>query len=96
VKINRYPKIKLQVPAQEGLVRQSEAAVGNDRPPPPDKSQSNYFDEIEPLRLSLGIEESAAKGDHEIEGKLVYYFCVPASGFCAPKRVAVKIPVAVR
>ena len=96
VKINRYPKIKLQVPASEGLVEESEVAVGNDAPPPPDQSKSNYFDEVEPLNLPLKLAPGAAAGEHEVEGKLTYFFCVPASGFCAPKRVGVKIPFSVR
>jgi len=96
VKINRYPKIKLQVPGQDGLVLQSEAAVGNDAPPPPGKSKANYFDVLDPVVLSLKLDESAEKGEHEIDAKLTYFVCVPASGFCAPKRVAVKIPVDVK
>ena len=32
----------------------------------------------------------------EIEAKLTYYYCVVESGFCAPKRVPVNIPLKIR
>lgn len=96
IRINRYPKIKLVVPAAPGLAGQAEVSLGNDGPPPAGAMESNYFDEIDPLRLSLDIDEKAGPGRHEIGGKLVYYYCVKASGFCAPARLDVKIPVRVR
>ena len=93
VKINRYPKIKLKVPAHSGLVEAGEAAVGNSAPPPPDKLDQNYFDVVEPLELLLNLDEAAPRGKHEIQGKLSYAYCVIASGYCAPVRVPVNIPV---
>jgi hypothetical protein len=96
VVINRYPKITLKVAEREGFVRQAETAVGNDTPPPPDdKSGSNYFDKVDPVRLTLNLDKAIEPGAHEIEGKLKYYYCVKKSGFCAPKRLTVKIPVKV-
>jgi hypothetical protein len=94
VKINRYPKIKLRVPAHEVLAGEAEAAIGNDKPPPPGQ-KTNYWDEVDPLKLTLTLAEAAPPGSHEVQGKLVYYFCVPASGFCAPKRVPVTIPIVI-
>ena len=96
VKINRYPKIKLQVPGHPGLVQEAEVTVGNSAPPPPGDTASNYFSVMDPLTLELSVEHSAKHGKHEIDGKLTYYYCIPASGFCAPHRVPVKIPVTVR
>jgi hypothetical protein len=97
VVINRYPKITLKVAETEGLVHAAEVAVGNDAPPPPDdKSGSNYFDEVDPVRLTLSFDEAVKSGAHEIDGKLKYYYCVKKSGFCAPKRMTVKIPVRIR
>jgi hypothetical protein len=92
VKINRYPKIKLRIPTQEGLVAQTEAAIGSSTPPPPDK-KTNYWNGVDPLVVDLTLDEAATSGNHEIEAKLTYYYCVPASGFCAPKRVPIKIPI---
>jgi hypothetical protein len=96
IKINRYPKIKLEVPEQPLLGSSSELQIGNDAPPPPESADDNYFDEVDPLELSLEIDDDATAGEHEVEGKLTYYYCVIASGFCAPARVQVKIPVVVR
>jgi hypothetical protein len=97
VVINRYPKITLKVAESLGVVRAAEAAVGNDAPPPPDdKSGSNYFDTVDPVRLTLQLDEAIKPGPHEIEGQLKYYYCVKKSGFCAPKRETVKLPLKVR
>jgi len=95
VKINRYPKIKLRVPTQEGLVAETEASIGSSTPPPPDK-KTNYWDRVDPLVVKLTLDDAAASGNHEIAAKLTYYFCVPASGFCAPKRVPIKIPIVIQ
>jgi hypothetical protein len=96
VKINRYPQVKLQVPAADGLVAEAEGRLGDSKAPAPGTKASNYFAEMEPLKLGLALDPGAARGTHEIDGKLVYYYCMPASGFCAPHRTQVKIPVVVR
>jgi hypothetical protein len=95
VKINRYPKIKLRVPSQEGLVAETQASIGSSTPPPPEK-KVNYWDHVDPVVLTLSLDEAATTGSHEIQAKLTYYFCVPASGFCAPKRVPIKIPIVIQ
>ena len=96
VKINRYPKIKVDVPAQDGLVAEAGAEVGNDSPPPLDDPDRNYFDVVEPVSLKLDLDDAIKSGVHQIEGKLTYFYCVTKSGFCAPSRTTVKIPVTVR
>jgi DsbC/DsbD-like thiol-disulfide interchange protein len=96
IKINRYPKIKVSVPAKEGFVAEAEAEVGSDSPPPLDDPDSNYFGEVDPVSFKLDLDDSIQSGSHEIEGKLTYYYCVTKSGFCAPKRTSVKIAVNVQ
>ena len=96
IKINRYPKIKISVPAQDGLVAEAEASVGNDSPPPLDDPDSNYFDVVDAVTLTLDLDDSISSGSHEIEGKLTYFYCVAKSGFCAPKKTPVKISLNVR
>jgi len=96
VKINRYPKIKLSVPAQEGLVEQAKAEIGNDSPPPPDKMETNYYKTVDPVELDLVLSPQAPQGKHEVEGTLKYFYCVTKSGFCAPKSAPVKIPIVVK
>jgi hypothetical protein len=96
VKINRYPKIKLEVLSKPGLLEGAETMHGDSEPPPPEKVGSNYFEDLGALQLNVSLDERATAGRHDVEGKLIYFYCVPASGFCAPKRVALKIPLDVR
>lgn len=96
IKINRYPKIKLTVAAVDGLVDEAVATVGNDNPPPVDNPESNYFKTVDPVRLDLSLDAAAPKGKHKLQGKLKYYYCVAASGFCAPAKADVTIPITVR
>ena len=97
VKINRYPQIKLEIPAHDGVHAEASATVGNDSPPPPELlATKNYFDEVDPIELEIWLDESAPVGELYVEGKLTYYYCVIESGFCAPKRTPLKIPLTVR
>ena len=84
------------MPAQAGLVAESDAAVGNDSPPPLDDPEANYFDVVEPVTLKLDLDDSISSGSHQIEGNLTYFYCVTKSGYCAPKKTPVKIAVNVR
>jgi hypothetical protein len=95
-KLNKYPKIRLAVPAVEGLVSGAETSLGSDAPPPPDRLETNYFKSLDPLRLQLEVRPSASSGRHDIDAKLSYFYCVAASGYCARGRVPVKIPLTVR
>ena len=96
VKINRYPKIKLQVPAEQGLVLESNVEMGDAKPPPPDKMDTNYYKVVDPVELMMTLDKQAKSGEHHIDAKLTYYYCVTAIGFCAPARIPIKIPVTVR
>jgi len=96
IQVNRYPKIKLTVPEQDGLNGEAEVSMGDDAPPPPDHEGGNYFDEIDPVKLQIDLAPGAKSGEREFEGRLVYFYCVKKSGFCAPARVNVKIPVKVQ
>jgi hypothetical protein len=96
VKINRYPKIRLTVPAQEGLVGAAEAETGSDTPPPPDRLDTNYYRTVDPVEVTLKLDSAAAPGDHRVPASVRYFYCVTASGFCAPAKVAVEIPLSIR
>jgi hypothetical protein len=96
VKINRYPKVRFSVDEQPGLVSGAETTVGSDSPPPVEQTEGNYFESVDPLTLKLAVDDRASTGSHEIEGQLVYYYCVTKSGFCAPKKTPVKIALNVR
>ena len=96
VKINRYPKIKLQIPGAEGLVAEAKAEIGSAKPPPPDQMDKNYYKVVDPIEVTISLDQAATAGSHNLEGKLTYFYCVTASGFCAPARVPIQIPIAVR
>ena len=96
IKINRYPKVQLKVPALSGVVEASSVSIGDAEPPPPDKLEGNYFKTVDPLELKLPIAAGAKAGEHKVPAQLVYYYCVAASGFCAPAKVPVTIPITVR
>jgi hypothetical protein len=97
IKMNKYPKIKLQIPAVAGLVDAAEQSLGNPAPPPADQLETNYFhDGVDPLTLTLHLDKGAAKGPHEIRAKLSYFYCVAASGYCAPAKTDLTIPVTIR
>jgi hypothetical protein len=96
IKVNRYPRITLKVAAVEGLVGAGQASVGNDEPPPPDKLETNYFKTVDPVVLRLTLDAAASSGEHVVSGDVKYFYCVAASGFCAPKKVTVQIPVTVQ
>ena len=92
VKINRYPQIKLQVPDQDGLVDEAEVRVGSATPLPLDDKGTNFWKHVDPVQLTLQVDADAASGEHELDAKLTYYYCL-SGNFCAPKRLAVTIPI---
>ncbi len=97
IKLNKYPKIKLLIPAVPGLVGSAEQSMGNPGPPSAEQLDANYFHgSIDPLTLTLHLDAQAAKGQHDILAKLSYFYCVAASGYCAPAKTELKIPVTVR
>ncbi len=97
IKLNRYPKIRVQTEPVPGVAAASETTLGNAAPPPPEAMETNYFGpEPEPLRLQLRLEANARPGRYEIPARVRYFYCVTASGFCAPAEESFSIPVTVR
>jgi hypothetical protein len=61
------------------------------------ESGANYFGAaVDPVEFTLALDPAAPAGSHTIPAQLKYYYCVKKSGFCAPKKVEVGIPVTVR
>ena len=97
IKLNKYPKIKLQVAASPGVVAAAEGSIGNTRPPASDQLESNYYKgSVDPLVVNLPVDPAASSGKHDVPGRLSYFYCVAASGYCAPAKVDVSIPLTVR
>jgi len=97
IKMNKYPKIKLKIPAVAGLTEGAEQSLGNAAPPPPDQMETNYFHGgVDPLKVTLRVDPQAGKGRHDVHAQLSYFYCVAASGYCAPAKAELTIPVTVR
>ncbi|HEX5042629.1 MAG TPA: hypothetical protein VFV75_06970 [Candidatus Polarisedimenticolaceae bacterium] len=96
IKVNRYPKMKLQVPAAEGLVGGAEAAVGASEMPPLEHAEQNYYKTVDPVAVKVSVDSRAPRGAHTVPARFTYYYCVAASGYCAPERVSLTIPLQVR
>ncbi len=95
IKINKYPKIKFTIPAQDGVPFEAVAQLGNDQPPNPDAMDENYFKKISPLGLEVALDPEVAPGQHEMTAKIKYFYCVVESGFCAPKKETLRFPLTV-
>jgi hypothetical protein len=97
IKLNKYPKIKLQIPAAPGLVAAAEGSMGNAAPPSSDNLDANYYQgSVDPLVVPFQVDAAAPPGRHEVPAKLSYFYCVAASGYCAPAKVALSVPITVR
>jgi hypothetical protein len=94
VKINRYPKIKVHIPLQDGVPHASDAFIGDDYPPAGDQplAATNYFKEEPTVSLPLPLSPDVAAGTHEFIGKTSFSYCVPASNFCKLYKGVFKIP----
>ena len=61
------------------------------------ESGANYYGaSVDPVVFDLTLDAGAAPGAHAIPAQLKYYYCVKKSGFCAPKKTAIEIPVTIR
>ncbi|HET9299048.1 MAG TPA: hypothetical protein VFO11_03825, partial [Candidatus Polarisedimenticolaceae bacterium] len=96
IKVNRYPKMKLQVPAAAGLVGEAEVSVGASEMPPLEQAEQNYYKTVDPVTVKVSVDPKAPKGTHKVQAKFTYYYCVAASGYCAPERASLTIPLQVR
>lgn len=96
IKVNRYPKMKLQVPATAGLVGEAEISVGAAEMPSLEHPETNYYKTVDPVALKVQVDPKAPRGTHKVAAKFTYFYCVAASGFCAPERASITIPLNVR
>jgi hypothetical protein len=87
ITLNRYPGITLTIEKSGGVaLEKTEAFVGT-KTPIEDPAEF-AFKKIDPLELKV---TPARAGATELEGTLVFTYCVKASGFCAPAKQKVKI-----
>jgi len=85
--IDRTLPLTLKLTAPEGvtLAKSDLAASGNDP-----KAKDQYYVDLPTIKVPV----SAAKaGKYEVPGKLKYFFCNKADGFCSYQILDVKIPL---
>ncbi len=87
--INRVPSIQLKLDTIEGLTLTETSMTSSPDDP---KSTDEYYVDVPTFDLAVA---SGKSGKYEIPGKLVYFFCSKADGFCSRQVVDVKIPVTV-
>jgi len=88
--INRTPPMNLKLTGVSGVsLAKSDFTTSPDDP----KSKDEYYVDLP----KISVPVTAAKpGKYEIPGKLVYFFCSKADGFCARNILDFKIPVNVQ
>lgn len=88
-KINREPTITLDLNSVAGVKLDSTSIEAS---PVDKKATDEYYVDLPTLKLGV---TAAKAGKYEIPGKLTYFFCSKADGFCSKQTVDVKIPLQV-
>ncbi len=93
IALNRYPGITLRIDkADRAVLAANEAFVGSKKPI---KEVSEFaFTTIDPLVLTV-TPQPGGGATRQLEGELKFFYCVKASGYCAPGTQAVKLDVPV-
>jgi hypothetical protein len=87
--INRDPKVSLAVTPVAGVTLEKKAIEASPLDP---KSKDEYYVDLPTLKVGV---TAAKAGKYELPGKLTYFFCNKADGFCSKQTVDVKIPLLV-
>ena len=88
--INREPQITLKLTEVAGVkLAKAEISASPNDP----KSKDEYFVNLPIIHVSA---TAAKAGKYELPGKLTYFFCNKADGFCSKQTVDVKIPLTVQ
>ena len=93
VHINERPAARLQL-AEDQLI-----LVDRQAPPPPlepiDPDAITYLDTSRPVLFPVAIAEGAPLGTHEVDAKVVFYFCSSRAGWCRRGKTEIQIVVTV-
>ncbi len=88
--INRNPPMSLKLAAVPGVnLAKSEFSTPTKDP----KSKDEYYVDMPTIKVPMAAPKA---GNYEIPGKLTYFFCNKADGFCSRQVLDVKIPLEVR
>lgn len=95
IHINQYPPIRLTLESAPPVIFEPDSyKLGLDAMP--DNPEKNPFKTIDPIKVRFRVAPHASDAKIEVKGKLKFFYCVAASGYCAPgsKDVAFTVPVA--
>ncbi len=85
--INRTPPMSLKLTPVSGVTLAKESFATDSKDP---KSKDEYYVDLPTIKVPVA---AAKAGKYEIPGKLTYFFCSKADGFCSRQVLDVKIPV---
>ena len=88
--INHTPPISLKLTKVPGLTLAKADFSTSSKDP---KSKDEYYVDLPTIKVPV---TAAKAGKYEIPGKLTYFFCSKADGFCSRQVLDVKIPVDVQ
>jgi hypothetical protein len=94
IHLNKYPPIRVTMDEAKGIVFDpSTVKVGLEAMP--DDPEQNPFKKVDPIHLKFTVGDHDGDSKIPVKGKLRFYYCVAASGFCAPgsKEITFTIPV---
>jgi len=85
--INLDPPITLKLKAVPGVtLRKTDFETPKNDP----KSKDEYYVDLPTIKVPVAAEKA---GNYEISGKLTYFFCSKADGYCSRQILDVKIPI---
>ena len=95
IHINQYPPIRLTFENAPPVTFEPDSyKLGLDKMP--DDPEKNPFHEVDPIKVKFRVAPHTADAKVAVKGKLKFFYCVKASGYCAPatKDVTFTVPVA--
>jgi hypothetical protein len=95
IHVNQYPPIRLTLESAPPVIFEPDSyKLGLDAMP--DNPEKNPFKTIDPIKVRFRVAPHASDAKIAVKGKLKFFYCVAASGYCAPgtKDVTFTVPVA--
>ena len=95
IHINQYPPIRLTFENAPPVTFEPDSyKLGLDKMP--DDPEKNPFKSVDPIKVKFRVAPHTADANVPIKGKVKFFYCVAASGYCAPERASLTIPLQVR
>jgi hypothetical protein len=85
--INKNPPISLKLTPVPGIKFDKTDFTSSPNDP---KSTDEYYVDLPTLKVPMIVGKA---GKYEVPGKLIYFFCSKADGFCSRQVIDVKVPV---